>query len=104
MIADREQHRHAMRRGHARGERERTRAAFKRGERLFETLARRVCSSRIIEFAPLARARLRVSRRYVDRRNERSGRRIRLVANVDRAGAEMHWWEFGVRNSECGIR
>ena len=63
---------------------------LERGERGLERLPRRVRDARVVVALVLADRVLDVRRRLVDRRDDRAGRGIRLLADVDCARLEVH--------------
>ena len=63
---------------------------LERGERGLERLPRRVGDARVVEALVLADRVLDVRRRLVDRRDDRAGRGIGLLAVVDCARLEVH--------------
>ena len=78
------------RRAEPRRERDAVVGVLERGERLLERGAGRVRDARVVVALVLADGVLDVGRRLVDRRDDRAGRRIRLLPLVDRAGLEVH--------------
>ena len=67
---------------------EAARAGFEIGDASLQRSARRVGGTRVVVALVHAGARLHVGRRRVDRRHDRAGRRIGLLAGVDRARRE----------------
>ena len=57
---------------------------------VLERVPGRVGDARVVVALVLADRVLDVRRRLVDRRDDRAGRGIRLLADVDRAGLEVH--------------
>ena len=71
---------------HARGERVGRLAAFDRGDVLLERQPRRVLRPRVLEPFVAAHLFLHVGGRLVNRRDDRAGRGIGLLAGVDADG------------------
>jgi hypothetical protein len=104
MVAAFERRDHAMRGCHAAGKGQGPHAALERGERGLEGFARRIAAPRVVVLAPLAGAGLHEGRRNVQRRYDRAGLRVVLVADVNGAGAEFHRVNQASRNGSKAPR
>ena len=87
----------AVLRGHAGGERERRRAVLQRGQARLQRGPRRVGGARVlVAAAGAADAVLLVGRGLVDRRDDRAGERVGVLAGVDGLGFEAELLAFTV--------
>src|SRR6185437_8241878 len=89
VVAMVQQHGDAMRGGHSRGERQRAAALFERSQRLLEGLASWIAAARIVERAPFACPGLHEGAGQMNRRHDRAGCRIVLLAYMDGTRAEL---------------
>src|SRR5207302_10712722 len=83
--------------GESGSERKPARAAFKIGDAFFVSGPGRIDRARIIVALVFARTFLDVGRRQVNRRHDRAGGRVGLLASVNGAGGEvvllLHCWQ-----------
>ena len=77
-----------MNRRHAGRERQCAATAFERGKRVLQIRPSRVSAPRVVELAPFAGPGLAKRAGQMNWRYDRPGRRINLVANMDRPRAK----------------
>src|SRR5262245_24810592 len=88
MIAGRQGLGQGVEGGETRCEAEAMRSAFQRCQTAFERSSRQIMTARVLEATILAQRLLRIRGGLVDRHRDRPGGEIRLLAGMDRTGAE----------------